>query len=423
MLLFFIVVCTLMIITDFYLNRKIINVVSCFTAPYLVIAAGNHFFGERNGFYRIDDRVLGMLWVGLFSIYAGSLLVSIRNRRVIKYLDFSLNNVERYIKNYKIGGMSIYVLLVEILLASRFIHILQTYGINAIISEGGIELIGGLIGHIFLSAYPLIPILVLYWLYHKKNIKIFLIILIYFALLACSFVKYHVIAMLILTYLFVSFEDKKYVKRGAIMMVSFIVVLFVGNYVADFFLTNRLGSINSQFYVNHLWKYIAGSVIHDNLIFTDGVNPGQGVFIKVIYCLSSLVNMFYYGLTGLSFKWPFHIDMDVIAYNGEATNVVDFIGFMYPSRGNMISVAGFVFIMLFIGFIYQYIYDYSLKNKRGFVMPLYIMMTFFMFLSFFGNYYALSVPWEILVWSLITPTLFNNKARIRINFGRSAGRV
>lgn len=417
MLIFFTVSCILFIIIDYRLNRKAINVVSLFTAPYLFLVIGNHLIGEKIGFFPISDDVLLMLLGGLAAIFLGSVIISLKHKNTSRYLSFDSNKSLEYLSSYKIDKIAFYILIADLLMLIRFLQLYTSRGINAIIASTEIELIGGILGHIFLSAFPLVPILFLYWLYNKRDWKRLIPVIMYIAILAGSFVKYHVISMIVLIYIFVSFEDKRYVKKGVILLIGLVIVLFVSNYVIDFYFTNRLSTMNKNFYGLHLWKYIAGSVIHDNQIFTSGINPGEGVGIKVLYCISALPNMFYYGLTGNAFKWPFHINMDPVSYNGESSNVVDFIGWLYPSHGKFISIIAFFFVLFLLGLIFQSIYDNALKHKRGFLMYLYIMMTFFMFLSFFGNYYGLSVPWEILVWSLITPNLFNDKARIKFRIG------
>ena len=163
----------------------------------------------------------------------------------------------------------------------------------------------------------------------------------------------------------------------------------------------------------HLWKYIGGSVIHDNTIFTIGQNLEAGFIHKLLYCTIALPAMFLSGIFGIEIKLPVYIPLQLVGSNSEASNVLDFIGFMYPSKGGPLDIVLFIIIMISIGAIFSLIYNVATRRTNRFALTICVFMTFFEFLSFFGVFASKSMTWEVIIWSMLIPAFFDNRINIR----------
>lgn len=136
----------------------------------------------------------------------------------------------------------------------------------------------------------------------------------------------------------------------------------------------------------------------------------------------ALPNMFFNKIIGRTF-FPWSIatyDFYPIS-NNESSNVIDAIGYLYPSYGNEIEIIIFYIFMIVVGFIFYKIYINSIKKLHVFNTLISNFMTYFIFLSFFGTFYMLSSPWEILIYSMFIPKLFLKK-KFRKERGKNYGK-
>lgn len=415
MVIIFLIVCTLMVLFDFYVHRRMINVVSVMTLPYMIIIPINNYFAVRYGFNRILDQTIGMIMGGLICVFLGSLAVNF-NRRVSKTnIIYDYKQDGEKFGFYNMVKMKRYVIFVELIMAIRLLIIVRNFGFGYLSDDyAESNFISGIPGHLYLTIYPLIPIVFYYWLKNKKNISYLLISIVGMIFAFLSFTKYHSIGLIILIYLFVALEDHRYLKKGAIALVITAIAIFMINYLLGFLAKNLLNEVSSDFYMLHLWKYIGGSCIHDNTIFIKGQNIGIGYLFKILYCTIPLLNMIFSGIFGAGIQMPFNISYDLVGINGERSNVLDFIGFIYPSKGGVLDILIFAFIMFSIGGIFTYIYNQSLRKTDRFAITICVFMTFFCFLSFFGVFASKSMTWEVVVWSSIFPVLFDKRVVIRI---------
>lgn len=413
----FITIITGLLIVEYKIYKKWITPFSAITVPYLLLVPINNFWAVNRGFYTIEDNVLWMLLVGLTLFFCGTIIANNRKKIVRTKIVIQTESNEKAFDLYRFDWMLGYTIIVEIVALIRAVVIVSDKGISFLMENEGYFL-SGIVAHMLLSLYPLIPIMVYYWLKNKKKIMYLLVSIGALCFFFLSFVKYHSICLVVLIYLFVCYKDRKYIKKATALIVAIPIVFFIGNYYISFLLRGVQNTVSNEFYIDHLWKYLGGSLIHDSVIFTTGVNVAWSGFYKLGRILFALPNMFLAGLFGLTplFKSiPSDLDMELVGTMGEKGNTIDFIGYMFPSNFNFIDMGIFVLTMIFLGYFSSRLYNKAQDNLSNYskLTAALVFMTFFCFFSFFGVYGGLSVPWEIFVWAYITPNVFYKKKRVK----------
>ena len=273
-------------------------------------------------------------------------------------------------------------------------------------------LTSGIPGHIFLSSAPLVPVMFYYWLKNPGRIRYLLAVLCLTGLFFMTLVKYHVISVAIATYFLAAIEDKKYLKTGGLLLGAAGTSVFVLNYFISFLVRGVAGNIDNSFYMNHFWNYAAGSLVYDNRIFINGIRTDVSIFYKLGSFVAAPVNLFLYGLFGLRLFPHDTLKHYLVASNGEKGNVVDAIGYLFPSKGSMVDILVFGLVILLFGALFSWIYHSlylkSIRENRLPVMLAYFM-TYFVFLSFFGTFYINLVPYEILFWCWVMMFVFDKR--------------
>lgn len=400
---------------EYRINQRIINAVNLLIVPYLIIIPINNYYMTKNGFFEISEPVINMFIASSVLFFCGSIIVDLR-KAPLRRRD---NNEQLYnediLNYYKLANMRKYVVGVETITLLRAFYVIATRGIEYLAGEdfSGV-LTSGILGHLFLTIYPLIPIMFYAWLKDKKYIGFLIVAIIGVALTFLTFIKYHSIGMLVFIYLLICLQDQKYVKKGTIVVSVGAILFFVGNYFISFFLRGISGNISGQYYFNHLWNYMAGSLIYDNRIFEGGVRVGVSIFYKLGSFIFPPVNIILNKLFGISLcpheKQPHYF----VGRNQEVGNVTDAFGYLYPSHGDLFDLICFCVIIILLGIVFTYIYNKALKNRYRIHCNLAAFLTFFVFFSFFGTFYINFVPWEILLWSAIMPMIFDRRIRVRV---------
>lgn len=419
-MLLFEIVCVFMICMEYHVSKRAINIIAVFSIPYMIVIPINNIFMVQHGFYKISEQVIYMILGGLVFIFIGAFLVDVSARkRGQRGRQDDLNNKNHVFDRYKFDKIAQYTLFVEIVTVLRLLYVILVHGLNYLTTEdfSGV-LISGPFGHLFLTIYPLIPIQFYYWLKHKTE-NIYLVLAVGGTiLLFLTFVKYHVIGMVVLIYLFCAIEDSRYLKIGSIALASIVILLFVFNYALSFFLRGTISEVNKNFYLNHLWNYIAGSLIYDNNIFLGIVRNGVGTWYKIGTFLFGAINIFVqFIIPGGAFRHQ-KLPHLLVADNGEKGNVVDAIGYLFPCNGELIDYITWAVFLLLIGIIFNFAYNKSFRAHNGFHIQICVLMTFFMFFSFFGTFFIGFMPWEILLWSFIVPKMFDKRVKVKIGTKR-----
>lgn len=392
-----------LILLERYRNKQLMSPLTVLIIPYMIIVAINNFYAVRFGFYAVTNKVFCMLLFGFVMFFIGGAVLKINP--VVKR-----NSAISKLNNYNVKAMGRFTLAIEMIIIIKFIITLRSYNLTWFIADANEGyLMQGIVGHLMLMLYATLPIIFLYWIKNKKKYLYLLISLVGVGLMFMTFVKYHVICLIVLMYLVAAAEDRKYLKKGAVFIVIVCISSFVFSYFVTFLLRGKTNEVQNSFYIYHLWKYIGGSVINDNLIFSQGLYTDVNIFYKLGGILFAFPNMFItaFGFTPVCHKTG--LPMYPISSVGEYSNVIDFIGYLFPSKGGVLDIISFAFVMLVFGFISRLIYCRFRKKNNRFTLAGWAYMLFFCFFSFFGVYGALTNPWEIMLDCAIIPAIFSGK--------------
>lgn len=401
---------------DYMITKQLINPFTIMALPYAIIIPVNNIIFSRYGFYIISNDVLRMLLLGFSMFFLGTAIIRFRRNRI--HCMQNLRSVE-IDNNYKMKSLLVYCLMVEFVVIIRAIFLIRGKGFYYLSYNEGV-LLTGPAGHLLLTIFPVNGVLLYHWLKNKRKWVYLLATLICIGLYFMTFVKYHVIGLVIYMYLLLAYQDKRYVKTGAMMMAAFVLLLFIGNYFLSFIQVGVINQIHWSFYMNHFWKYVAGGMIYDNKIFELGIY-NVSVMYRIGTIIFALPNMFLNKFLGVTFFPGISIPPIRVADNGEITNVVDAIGYFYPSDASISEIGVFCVFMMLFGIISAALFMQARRNYSRFPFAYISFITYFLFLSFFGIFAKLETPWEILVWSLIIPLCFDK--RITYSYGRIKIRI
>lgn len=404
----------IIIYTSYKMSKRILNIPTILITPYLFVIPINNILMTKYNFYDISNETIEMILLASFCVTIGSLIAEIRRKKksdVGIYYDQS----DDKFNYYSFDKMVNYVIIVEIITVARFLITLLTEGAVFIVSdeyESG--LIKGFLGHLFLTIYPLLPILFYYWLKHKNRIRFLFASCFGLCLFFLTFVKYHSIGLVVITFFLVSFEDFKYFKKGIFTVVVFAISFFVLNYFISFVARGTTNAIKDNYYLEHLWNYISGSIIYDNDIFLNGVRVNVSIFYKLLSFTMAPINLI---LDKLDFDLicPHEaLPYIYVGSNGEMGNVIDALGYLYPSKGGLIDLLLYIIVLTVIGFIFTQIYNRELRPKNRYAITLCIFLSFFVFFSFFGTFYVSFVPYEMIFWSIVMLKLFDRRIKVKM---------
>ena len=402
MIFVFLFVSGVLVILQAYREKNIGNMLSFLIVPYIILVFINNFVMYRYSYYKISDDVLLMLTGAFVCFFIGMCLFSTNSAYVICESDnnnrLQFYNIEKMVKYLYIVGTFATIKLIVLLIKGN-------------ITSG--EMGSGIVGHLLLSCYAVVPIVFLYWTYNKKKLNCLISVCLIAAMNFSTFVKYNFISLVVCLFIFILIYKKSALKKSCLLLIAIVVFAFFSNYIIGFILEGVLSNVSSDFYFNHLWNYCSGSLIYDNYIFSTGLNVGMGIFEKLACFIFALPNMFFNVIIGKTFfSYPAMPSQYIGNQYGQRSNVTDAIGYMFPSKGGVLEIIGFLLFFVVIGMLFSIIY-YKCKSRKNKFSPfLCNFLTFFCFLSFFGTFYINSGPWEILVWSIIVPYFFRAKKNI-----------
>lgn len=409
MTVIFLIIGIALIFFSMKLHKTWINPFTVLCAPYIFVVGLNKIYGENNGFYAIGENALFIIGLGLISFFIGTMIISVRYSTSYAHFVFSDNS--ELIYNYRIDAMAKYSIFVLLLGYIKLGSIVYTQGIYGLSQEG--TLVAGIVGHLLFTIYPLQPMLLLYWLKNKKEVKYGIIVVLTILLLFASFVKYHIICFCVMCYLFLVLTVRKYFKKATITLLVGVVALFIINYVAGFVAQNILNQVSRFFYMDHLWKYVAGAVINGDP-FHKGIMGGDAtVGYKMMSFIFAFPNMFIQALTGDRLFPREGLRLIPVSTIGEYSNVTDAISYMYPISGGASQVIAFVAYFLILGIVMEMIFTYGVARTENLHISIATIFSFFLFFSFFGTFYINEMPWEIAIYSVVIVKLFSNKIRFR----------
>ena len=384
----------------FYQKRKEgnwVNLISILMAPYIPLVLLNNFVIYKTGFDKISDEVLLMVFCAFILFFIGSIPFKVNAKKN------SEESCNEKLKRYNFSRMWWFLFIIGVIGTLKAIFMFLTGAFSSNIDDSEGEMGGGIVGHLLLASYSVLPIYFLYWTTRKRIITlipIFLIIIVTFS----SFVKYNIIGVFVSVFIFLSIYKKALLKKAVIILFVAVAVIFYANYAISFAVVGA--DVDPTFYIGHFWMYLSGSLIYDNYIFTSGIRPGISIGYKLMTFICALPNMFYEKIYDEKL-FP-HVRQDDLSIGifGESSNVVDAIGYIYPSKGDVTDVLLFGIVVFIIGIICSAIYYWRMRPSKYFDMFIVNFLTYFVFFSFFGTFYINPGPWEILIYSLLIPQLF-----------------
>lgn len=376
-----------------------LNLISLLMAPYVVIVFFNNYFVYKIGFYKISDDVILMLLMAFVAFFCGSLLFK------YKHKPHSEDDNLKILEHYNINKIKWFLYVVGII---GLIKAIILYRDGVIFNEDADSegIMGnGIVAHMLLATYSVLPIYFLYWTYKRGTVRLIPVVLIIVVAFS-SLIKYNVIGPVVSLFIFVSIYRTSLLRKSSAFMGVFVIVFFVFNYALGFAIAGVSDEIGPEFYMGHFWKYFSGSVIYDNYIFTTGIRVDTSIFYKLMTFIFALPNMFLGKFFDIALFPHISQQMRDVSDFGEGSNVVDAIGYLYSSKGDFSDVLLYIIVFFFIGILFSYLYKSHLERKRVFDTFLANFLTYFVFLSFFAPFYVLTNPWEIIVWALLLPPLF-----------------
>lgn len=405
-LIIFLFIISLLLYIQYKKEGRWINIVSILAGLYLLLVALNNIFIHRLGFFLISDKVLLMLLCGIICFYIGTIFVNNKKQGQVIEED----NLKK-LKAYHIKAMTITLYIIALIGLIKVKSLITSGAFSAINIDDAEGIMGnGIVGHLLNLSYSICPIVFLYWTYYPKKILYLLPIILLIIITFSTLIKYNIIGFFVILFMFTMIYRKSLLRKALFTLVIFVTVIFISNYAFTFAMKEV--EVESAFYYNHLWKYCSGSIIYDNYIFSLGIRPETNLAYKILTFIFALPNMFLgklYDVTYFQHEAQQHLP---VHNEGETSNVVDAIGYIFPSNGNALEVICFCIVLIIIGFISALIYKKGITQSNKLHTYLAIYLTYFVFFSFFGTFYIVSGPWEILVYSLLIPSLFYKKTRI-----------
>lgn len=394
----FLIVTVSLIVFQRYRERRWLNLISLLMTPYVIIVFFNNYFVYKIGFYKISDEVILMLLMAFVAFFLGALAFTCKLKPHAES-----RNIEM-LQQYDMKKIKWFLYIVGVVgLLKAFILYRQGVYLSEMADDSEGVMGNGIVAHMLLATYSVLPIYFLNWTY-KKSLKELVPILLILIVAFSSLVKYNVIGPIVMLFIFVSMYKTSLLKKASIGMVSFVVLFFVANYALGFAIYGT--EVDTFFYIGHFWKYFSGSVIYDNYIFTTGIRIDTSIFYKLMTFLFALPNMFlgkFFDVTLFPHIGQYLRD---VSNFGEQSNVVDVIGYLYPSKGSFDDIILFLIVVFFTGLFFSYLYKRCLERKNKYDTFIANVLTYFVFLSFFAPFFVLSNVWEIIVWALVMPPLF-----------------
>ena len=399
-----------MIVFQRYREGRWLNLISLLMAPYIIMVFFNNFFVYKLGFYKIRDDVLLMFLGAFVSFFLGTLFFKHKSGVSTE----KQNNV--ILQHYNMTAIRYFLYIVGVLgLLQAYIYFRQSVFLSQDVDSEGV-MGNGPIGHMLLASYSVLPIYFLNWTYKKKWIDLIPILLVLLVAFT-SLIKYNVLGPVVTLFIFISLYRKSLLRKASIGMGIFVAIFFVANYAIGFAIAGS--DVDLRFYLGHFWAYFSGSAIYDNYIFSSGIRVGVDIFYKMMTFLMGLPNMFILKLTGDKiFPHEGQVFRDISDF-GEDSNIVDVIGYLYPSKGDSLDIVIFLLVIFMTGVLFSYLYKRALSSKNSYSPFIANFLTYFVFLAFYAPFFVLPAPWEIVVWALLLPSLFLKRKNKLIKYEKN----
>lgn len=417
MLIIFVIVFLMIFAIEYYYRRTVLNTVCITFAPYVAIVFINNVFCSKMGYYIINDTVIIYLIITMLLTMLGALLCNLfyANRKHVYVFKSENNNFDDRadIIEQNIRLIKIWICFCCLLRGGQIISTFSRYGL-AMISANDFEEFGfsGLQSHLFLTVYPMAAILFYHGL-KKKDKTAFIIYSIGLIIACASFIKYHAIFYVMITYIYAVIKDRGMAKRLLIFIAGMIIILFIGNYVVSFSIRGFTDYTTNSLMIK-LWDYIGGSVINGNVCME--------LYGREIYSASDFLKATFLPLFNTVFGkiLGIQIDINTSVIGFRTLNIYHSTSNVYGMIFNPILTNSFIFYVsycLIYGAIVNILVRKILVRSSDKNLLFYTTAITIIIMTFFANYFGLSAIWELLLWSYCIPRLFTKK-HVRLVFGK-----
>lgn len=360
------------------------------TASALLIV----FFGRPLGFYDIDPLEILILALGIAAFSAGSILATLLKSKALEWMSKRGRHV--HLKNKHIVNEWRNLLLPAKWITSlallagviRLLVLIFRDGIAAYVSTDGYDaaLMYGFPAHVILIGYALAPLLFADAMLNK-NIYSGIIWVGYLVLLFSSFVKYHVVLFVLVSFIFVMTIEKKTIKILFPLLIILPIVIFVLSYV--FIFASKGLSFEDNYLVKHLLNYLCCGILYTSVNMQTLAIPYMApinVFIAQFVAIPNKI----FDLLSLP-QWPVASPPYVYLSQTERGNVINIITMFFYTKNYL---TGLFFIVLFSLVLSLFVYKTENKLTSSVILAL-------LLLSFFGDFFVLLLVWEVILYSLI----------------------
>ena len=401
----------IILIVEYLLKRTIFTDVFWVVYPTGVIYILNNLLFYKFGYYKINCYLLLLFCIGVCFFYSGVLLNRYRigESKIIRVCSAKFSFNEENLKVKYIYNFVLFVLIWRFGLLLRYIF---KYGFFYLYEDDFMNMnMKGALAHLNVCLYFCVPIL-LYRGIKERNKKYIFLALCAVVSFFLTFIKYHVIVLSLCIFFYFGFKNTRMFKRCIFLLALFIIGAFVFNYYLGF-IFQHWGANSLEFYLKHLWTYIAGGSINMNLLLKKNILFDKSDLL--ISMLLSLPNMFLNKLAGIKIMPRHELLSESFYYQiskaGDISNVTSTMGYIY-GNGNIVMFLISYFIW---GIISSYIYENIRKNEISCAWA----CCYFSFcvLSFFGLYFGMSIIWELLILSHVCLPLFR-KGRKKLKYFR-----
>lgn len=396
------------LILNYFSRKSVFDSFVLVIGPYIGIVILNNTIFLNFDFYRVSDLTILIYCVSMLAYYIGSFISHYISNHANFFIDRSNTMIEKKKINYNAIYCYVYFcIIVRILdLAIKFIQ----HGFTTMFSNDmSLFKTEGISAHLMIGITPLCAILMYHWMNTKKKKYLYLVI---FSVLVkfLSFTKYDVISILLVIAIYITLNNKGLVKKIMIPTLFLIVIFFVSNYFVGFVM--RGFSVNNSFYLNHMWSYIAGGTLNLENVSTYFGGNKLPLLSWLFMLLSSFPNMFSYKLIGIPISsYVFETVLPAFKIGmTQTSNVISIIGTIYVHT----EWLQFILVIFIWGFITEYLYNkakYSYNEGYRVTISVYIA---FCVLSFFGCFFALSAPWEMMIQGYLLLSFFSSRLGNRI---------
>lgn len=409
-LLLFIIEYFLMLLLNQKLRNTVFDAFFFVMSPYVFIIAINNLFMTKLGFFEVDSEVIVIHALAMLLFYAGSVAGQYLGARY---------KIKTSTKEYRLADVHpkslVYLSFFCVgIVCLDLVRLIAQYGMFGVLGLGDSAKRGYIASHLLILFVPLSILLIDYFFETKKK-KYLCLSLVMLLLIFSTFIKYHIIAAILSVFIYVALTRPKLVKKIGVIALMAVVALFILNYLLNF-IANQV-TVSSQFYLNHLWKYIAGGTINVKTV-SEYVKAGEDLSMGawIWGMLSSFPLMILSRMLGVSFQAYHFSTVLPLFFVGipaleEQSNVISLLGAAY-AQSNGIT---FYLFLFFWGLIVQWIFEGAKKSasiRHKLVSSIFLGYNM---LSFFSSFFELSTPWETVVLAYAVFLVF----RVRIGPGTS----